>query len=140
MSCRLHAASRIVRNIAERSNPPPRRDQPQLAVLERVGEQRGGLRVHADGLLAVRFGVDGVEIDEPRLEDRPRGRFERRVHLAVQLDLVVQRAEDAGNLALLVERRKQHWHSSQSRLSSGVGTHRLIRVFADSLCCSGEVK
>jgi hypothetical protein len=42
-----------------------------------------------------------MPVDEPRLEQRPRHRLERRVHFAVQLDLVVERAEDAGDGALL---------------------------------------
>ena len=45
----------------------------------------------------------GVEIDEPGLEQRPRHRLQRRVHPPVQLDLVVQRAEDVGDGALLLQ-------------------------------------
>ena len=58
------------------------------------GEEGGGGGVEAGGLAAVEFGADGVEIHEPALEQRPRHRLQRRVHPPVQLDLVVQRAED----------------------------------------------
>jgi hypothetical protein len=49
------------------------------------------------GVAAVGLGADGVEVHEPRLEERPRHRLQRLVHPPVQLDLVVQRAENASN-------------------------------------------
>jgi hypothetical protein len=53
----------------------------------------------------IHLGADGVEVHEPRLEERPRHRFQRLVHPPVQLDLVVQRAKDVGDGALFRERR-----------------------------------
>ena len=50
------------------------------------------------------FGVDGVEVDEPGFEQRPRHLFQRLVHLPVQLDLVVQCSQDVGDNPLLCER------------------------------------
>ena len=43
----------------------------------------------------------GIEVHEPRLEQRLRHRLKRLVHPTVQLDLVVERAEDVGDGALL---------------------------------------
>lgn len=57
----------------------------------------------AAGGAAVEFGADGVEIHEPALEQRPRHRLERRVHPAVQLDLVVQRPKHRRDGFLLGE-------------------------------------
>src|SRR5690606_1516753 len=56
--------------------------------------------------LAVHEVVVAVEVDEPRLEDGLGHLLQRPVHLAVELDLVVERAEDGGYTALLVEGRK----------------------------------
>jgi hypothetical protein len=56
------------------------------------------------GVAAFGLGADGVEVHEPRLEERPRHRLQRLVHPPVQLDLVVQRAEDVGDGALLRQR------------------------------------
>src|SRR5690606_9302097 len=69
---------------------------------EEVGEGLGEAGVAAFGL-----GADGVEVHEPRLEQRPRHRLQRLAHPPVQLDLVVQRAEDVGDGALFVERWKE---------------------------------
>ena len=46
------------------------------------------------------FGADGVEIYKPRLEQRLRHPLQRLVHPPVQFDLIVQRAENVGDLAL----------------------------------------
>ena len=62
---------------------------------EAVGEEGGGGGVHVGGGLAEGAGVDGVEIHEPGPIERPRHLLQRRAHPAVQLDLVVQRAEGA---------------------------------------------
>ena len=51
------------------------------------------------------LGTDRVEVDEPGLEERPRHLFQRLVHAPVQLDLVVQRAEDVGDGVLILEGR-----------------------------------
>ena len=62
---------------------------------EEVGD---GLR--QAGIAALGLGADRVEVHEPRLEERPRHRLQRLVDPPVQLDLVVQRAEDVGDGAL----------------------------------------
>ena len=51
------------------------------------------------GVVALQGGfcMDGVEIDEPGFEQRPRHRFQGLVHAPVQIDLVVQRAQDVGD-------------------------------------------
>ena len=46
------------------------------------------------------FGADGVEVDEPGLEQRLRHLLQRLVHAPVQLDLVVQRPQDVRDGAL----------------------------------------
>ena len=83
------------------SRHPPLRNLAEGGILEGVGEEGGGGGVHAGGLAAVGFGPHGVEVDKPTLEDRPGHRFERLIHPPVQLDLVVQRAEDVGDGLLL---------------------------------------
>ena len=50
--------------------------------------------------------MDGVEIDEPGLEERPRHVLQRGVQAAVQGDLGVQGAEDVGDAALFRQRRQ----------------------------------
>ena len=79
-------------------------------MIEIVREKSGGGWVEAGGVAAVEFGADGVEIDEPALEQRPRHRLQRRVHPPVQLDLVVQRPEhrrDGFLLGDVVESERQ---------------------------------
>src|SRR4051794_13169586 len=46
---------------------------------------------------ALLFGANRAEIDEPVLEDRPRHRFQCRVHPLVQIDFIVERAENSGD-------------------------------------------
>ena len=46
------------------------------------------------------FGMNGVEVYEPTLEERPRHFFEGFIHASVEFDLVVQGAEDVGDGAL----------------------------------------
>ena len=92
--------------IANLFNLPPLRNLPQLRVLEGIREQVGEGLGQA-GVAAFGLGADGVEVHEPRLEERPRHRLQRLVHPPVQLDLVVQRAEDVGDGALFVERWKR---------------------------------
>ena len=89
---------------------------------EEVGEGLGQAGVAAFGL-----GADGVEVHEPRLEERPRHRLQRLVHPPVQLDLVVQRAEDVGDGALFVERRQRE---SEVALSSGCTMTRPMSALA----------
>ena len=55
---------------------------------------------------AFHLGPHRVEIDEPGPKQRPRHRLQRRVHPTIQLDLVVQRAEDVRNAALGRHRRE----------------------------------
>ena len=52
------------------------------------------------------FGVDGVEVDEPGLEQRPRHLFQRLVHPPVQFDLVVQHSQDVRDVPLFGEGRE----------------------------------
>ncbi len=63
-------------------------------MLGTIREKGGGGFIHSLWLSSVEFGVDGVEIHEPALEQRPCHRLQRRVHPPVQLDLVVQGAKD----------------------------------------------
>jgi hypothetical protein len=84
------------------SDAPLCRDFAQLGVLEAVGEEVGyvfgKVKVSTLGLR-----MDGIEVHEPRVEDRSRHRLQRLVHAAVQLDLVVQRAEDVGDCTLFAD-------------------------------------
>ena len=54
------------------------------------------------------LGPDGAEIHKPVLENRPRHRFERFVHPAVEVDFVVECAKDGDYSALLFNRR--YWN------------------------------
>ena len=58
------------------------------------------------GLLECGFGVDRIEIDEPRLEQCPRHLLQCLVHASVEFNFVVERAEDVGDGALFGERRE----------------------------------
>ena len=62
------------------------------------------------------FGSDGVKVDKPGLEQRTGHLLQRVVHSPVQLDLVVQGAEDVGNSALFGEGRKNNFESAKVRL------------------------
>jgi hypothetical protein len=57
------------------------------------GDEAGGEEVGDElgeaGVAALSLGADGIEIDKPRLEQRPRYRFQRLVRSPVQLDFVV---------------------------------------------------
>src|SRR5208337_555143 len=66
-------------------------------------------RIHPNRLVAFNLGPDGVEVHEPRLEDRPSHRLQRLVHPAVQVDLVVEGTEDLGDCLLFGERRQGDW-------------------------------
>ncbi len=80
---------------------PPLRNLAEFGVDEAGGEEVGEGLGEA-GVAAFGLGADGVEVHEPRLEERARHRLQRLVHPPVQLDLVVQRAEDVGDGALFV--------------------------------------
>ena len=96
----------VSRKIGSVSYPPALRDRAEGRVLERIWEEAGGGGGHADGLTAGGFGGHWVEVHEPRLEQRPRHPLQRLVHPPVQLDLVVQRAENAGDSFLLPTTRE----------------------------------
>src|SRR2546427_3809037 len=92
-------------DLSNAPNLPPPRNLPQLRSLEGIGEKvRERLR-HA-GVAAFGLGADGVEVYEPRPEERTPHRLQRIVHPAVQLNLVVQRAEDTTD-GMLFRRRWQ---------------------------------
>ena len=89
------------------------------------------------GVAAFGFGADGIEVDEPRLEDRPRDRLQRLVHPPVQFDLVVQRAEDVGDGALFWQRRDRESHrisqeAKVGRASACNGVCRILEAFVTS--------
>jgi hypothetical protein len=87
------------------SHFPPRRNLTKFGVLEVVCKESGD--VFGQARVAFGFDADGVEIQEPRLEERPRHRLQRLIHPQVQLDLVVQRAEYLSDGALLNQRRER---------------------------------
>ena len=55
------------------------------------------------GQATLHLGACRAEVDEPVLEDRPRHRFQRLVHPAVQVDLVVKGTENGGDSVLLIK-------------------------------------
>ena len=85
------------------------RNLPKLRLLEGVRKQVGEGLGQA-GAAAFGLGADGVEVHEPRLEDGPRHRLQRVVHSTIQLDLVVQCAEDIGDGTLLAMTRQRDLH------------------------------
>ena len=90
-----------VMTLRQRLDLPPLRNLAEFGVDEAVREEVGEVLGEA-GVAAFGLGADGVEVHEPRLEERPRHRLQRLAHAAVELDLVVQRAEDLGDGALFV--------------------------------------
>ena len=66
----------------------------------------------AGGLLTGGLGADWIEVHKPTLEDRLRRRLQRPVHPPVQLNSVVQRAQNAGDGLLLLKRGQ--WNHSIS--------------------------
>ena len=69
--------------------------------VEGGGEERGDVGGEAGRLDARHLGAHGAEIDEPILEKGAGHGFEGFVHLAVEIDLVVEAAEDVGDGVLL---------------------------------------
>src|SRR5689334_9904612 len=88
----------------DRTHFPTRRYLPQSRLLKRIRKQPVDL-LRQSGGATFGFGADGVEVDKPRLEERPRHLLQRRAHPPVQLDLVVQRAEEVGDGPLFSDRR-----------------------------------
>src|SRR5262249_53275298 len=68
---------------------------------EQASESQGNGGAHALGL-----GADRIEVNKPRLEERSSHRLQCLVHPPVQLDLVIQRAEDLGYGALFIDIRR----------------------------------
>ena len=54
--------------------------------------------------------ADGIEVHEPRLEERPRHRLQGLVHPPIQVDPVVQRSENVGDRTLFMQLRKPELH------------------------------
>ena len=75
----------------------------------------GGFSIHADRLSAFCLGVDWIKVHEPALEERSRHGLKRGVHLAIELNLVV-------------EGRKEISYSSQ-----GSVTHSKIQVSSEEI-------
>jgi hypothetical protein len=75
----------------------------------------------------IHLSADGLEVHEPGLEEGPRHLLQRLAHPPVQLDLVVQRAQDVGDGALFGEGRDQDLNAAQV-LNCNV-THRGLLVF-----------
>ena len=79
--------------------------------LEAIRKQSRRRIIHPHRFPAVHLGPHGVEVDEPALEDRPCHPLQRFVHLPVQLNLVVQRAENAGDGVLSRLRGNRNFNS-----------------------------
>src|SRR5215510_1293980 len=92
-----------LQNPTQRPDIPTFWSLPQRRIFKCIRKQCGGFNVHASRLTAFDLGANGVEVHEPRLEDRPRHRLQRLVHPPVQLDFVVQRAETMGDGALFTD-------------------------------------
>ena len=92
----FNTSSLILCDIAQVPYLPPFRDGAQLGVDEAAGEEVGDAGGEA-GVAAFGFSVHGVEIDEPGFEDGAGDALQRRVHAPVELNLVVERAEDVGD-------------------------------------------
>ena len=100
-----------LRSLVKRLQTPAFGYLSEFGVLEGGGEKFENLWVvrgrnrragrHLAGERQSGVHMNGVEIDEPTLEDRPRKRLQRRIHPTVQLDLVVQRSKDRRDRSLL---------------------------------------
>jgi hypothetical protein len=89
---------------------PAVRDRAEVRVLERRREQRRGGGMHADRRTARGLRDNGVEVDEPRSEERRGDLLQGAVHPAVQVDLVVEGAEERADGALFGERWQRNQH------------------------------
>src|SRR5690606_14700494 len=98
------AASDDLGEVSDGGYAPPPWYVPQLRFNELAREQLCGLSVHAGRGAALGLGSHGIEVDEPRLEERPRHRRQGRVLLAVQLDFVVEGRVDTANRSLRLAR------------------------------------
>jgi hypothetical protein len=114
--CRLDGIPMLIQNITKLATPPPLRHGAELGVDERGGQGVEDVLWHGgEGGAAFGFGLDGLEVDEPGLEDGACEPLERLRRPAVVLDLVVERAEDGGD-AILYDNRWQY--DRQSKLVS----------------------
>jgi hypothetical protein len=102
-----------LQNSTQRPDIPTFWSLPQRRIFKCIRKQYSGFNVHAIRLTAFGLGADGVEVHEPRLEQRPRHCLQCLVHLPVQLDLVVQRAEDVGDGALFGQWGNYKWTCCQ---------------------------
>src|SRR5690554_1061972 len=107
--------------VTDRLYLPPLRNLPELGIDQAVGEEVGEVGREA-GVAALHLRADGVETHEPRLEERPRHLLQRLAHPPVQLDLVVERAEDVGDRTLLCQRWQGNCNCSQ--VCNGLGYRR----------------
>ena len=114
------------------SRSPPLRNLSQFRVREGIREQIGEGFGQA-GVPAFGLGADGVEGHKPRLEERPRHRLQRLVHSLVQLDLVVQRAEDVGDGTLFRERWDVKFEVGNVGASQAVEYGTDVKKLADLL-------
>ena len=80
------------------------------------------------------FGADGVEVDEPGFEQRPRHGLQRLVHAPVQFNLVVQRPQDVrdGPLFFQVIRDKNR-KASERPVAECIAAVVPKRLFPDTL-------
>jgi len=60
-------------------------------------ERRCGVGVHPIRLAPLSLGPDGGEINEPGSENGPGQSIKSFVHLAVQFNLIIKRAQDVGD-------------------------------------------
>src|SRR5437764_11907143 len=97
---RMHDYASVVRDFSQITNPPSPRDLPQLRILKPIRKQRCRLSIHPIWLASLHFRTHRIEVDEPGFEGGLSNGFERFVHLAVELDFVVEGAKDASNSLL----------------------------------------
>ena len=98
------AIFRLSTQLTQRLDLPPLRYLPQLRIDQPVGNRSQRLRRQI-GFPALQLGADRTEVHEPVPEDGPCHLLQGLVHPPVQLNLVVQGAEDVGDGLLLGEGR-----------------------------------
>src|SRR5690606_15745160 len=87
------------------------RHRPSLGVYESRGQGIEDVLRHGwERGSALSFGSDRLEVDEPGLEDGARQPLECLCPPAIVLDLVVERAEDGGDAALLFNGGQRDFH------------------------------